>query len=62
MAHRRTGELRRDWTILGSEKSIREAIAFPKNQAAQDLMMGAPSPMPAKTLKDLHIAALPAEA
>jgi aspartyl-tRNA synthetase len=41
--------------ILGSEKSIREAIAFPKNQAAQDLMMGAPSPMPEKTLRELHV-------
>jgi aspartyl-tRNA synthetase len=41
--------------ILGSEKSIREAIAFPKNQAAQDLMMGAPSPIPEKNLADLHI-------
>ena len=41
--------------ILGSQKSIREAIAFPKNQAAQDLMMGAPSPIPEKNLKDLHI-------
>ncbi|MGI8423325.1 MAG: aspartate--tRNA ligase [Chloroflexota bacterium] len=41
--------------LLGSEKSIREAIAFPKNQAAQDLMMGAPSPIDEKYLKDLHI-------
>jgi len=41
--------------ILGSERSIREAIAFPKNQAAQDLMMGAPSPIPAKNLAELHI-------
>jgi len=41
--------------ILGSEKSIREAIAFPKNQAAQDLLMGAPSAIPEKSLKELHI-------
>ncbi|HEU5314769.1 MAG TPA: aspartate--tRNA ligase [Chloroflexota bacterium] len=41
--------------ILGSERSIREAIAFPKNQAAQDLMMGAPSPIPEKNLMELHI-------
>jgi aspartyl-tRNA synthetase len=41
--------------ILGSEKSIREAIAFPKNQAAQDLLMGAPSPVPEKSLRELHI-------
>ena len=41
--------------ILGSEKSIREAIAFPKNQAAQDILMGAPSAIPEKSLKELHI-------
>ncbi len=41
--------------ILGSEKSIREVIAFPKNQAAQDLMMGAPSPVPDKSLRELHV-------
>ncbi len=41
--------------ILASERSIREAIAFPKNQAAQDLLMGAPSPIPEKNLAELHV-------
>jgi aspartyl-tRNA synthetase len=48
--------------ILGSEKSIREAIAFPKNQAAQDLLMGAPSPIPEKNLKELHVRSVLPEA
>jgi aspartyl-tRNA synthetase len=41
--------------ILGSEDSIREAIAFPKNQQAEDLTMGAPSPVTEAQLRDLHI-------
>jgi aspartyl-tRNA synthetase len=41
--------------ILASEESIREAIAFPKNQAAADLLMGAPSPVTPAQLADLHI-------
>lgn len=45
--------------ILGSERSIREAIAFPKNQAAQDVLMGAPSAIPEKNLAELHIRTVP---
>ncbi|MDQ3703416.1 MAG: aspartate--tRNA ligase [Chloroflexota bacterium] len=41
--------------ILASEENIREAIAFPKNQAAVDLMMQAPSPVAAAQLADLSI-------
>lgn len=41
--------------ILAGEESIREVIAFPKNQSGQDLMMSAPSPIDAKQLKELHI-------
>ncbi len=41
--------------ILAGEPNIREVIAFPKNQAARDLMADAPSPAEAKQLKELHI-------
>jgi aspartyl-tRNA synthetase len=37
------------------EPSIRDAIAFPKNQAARDVMMDAPSTVPEQSLKDLGI-------
>ena len=32
-----------------------EVIAFPKNQAARDVMADAPSPADEEQLKDLHI-------
>ncbi len=41
--------------ILVSEDTIREAIAFPKNQAAADLMMQAPSPVAEAQLAELSI-------
>lgn len=41
--------------ILADEATIREVVAFPKTQQAQDLMMGAPSPVEEKQLRDLHI-------
>lgn len=41
--------------ILANEPNIREVIAFPKTGDARDLMMNAPSPMPAKSLKEAHI-------
>jgi aspartyl-tRNA synthetase len=48
--------------ILADEPNIREVIAFPKNQAARDVMGGAPSPVEAQQLKELHIQLdLPAE-
>ncbi len=41
--------------LLADEPNIREVIAFPLNQRAQDLMMGAPSPVSQKQLRDVHI-------
>jgi aspartyl-tRNA synthetase len=41
--------------ILAGESSIREVIAFPKTANALDLMAGAPSPVEAKQLKELHL-------
>jgi aspartyl-tRNA synthetase len=42
--------------ILAGTSNIREVIAFPFNQNAQDMMMGAPSEVSSYQLKDLHIA------
>ena len=42
--------------MLTGEESIREVITFPMNKNAQDLMMGAPSPVDPKQLGDVHIA------
>ncbi|MBH5322871.1 aspartate--tRNA ligase [Aurantiacibacter sediminis] len=41
--------------LLADEPNIREVIAFPLNQKAQDLMMGAPSVVSPKQLRDVHI-------
>jgi len=41
--------------LLADEPNIREVIAFPKNQAARDLMADAPSPASDKQLRELHI-------
>jgi len=41
--------------ILAGESSIREVIAFPKTANALDLMAGAPSPVDAKQLRELHL-------
>jgi len=41
--------------LLADEQNIREVIAFPKNQAARDVMASAPSEADANQLKDLHI-------
>jgi len=41
--------------LLAGESSIREVIAFPKTAQAVDLMSGAPSPVDAKQLRELHI-------
>lgn len=41
--------------LLADEHTIREVMAFPKTQQAEDLMTGAPSPVDDKQLKELHI-------
>jgi aspartyl-tRNA synthetase len=41
------------------ETSIRDVIAFPKNQVARDLMMDAPSTVPAASLRDLGLTIRP---
>ncbi len=47
--------------LLADEPNIREVIAFPMNQQAQDLMMGAPAAAQLERLRELHIRlALPA--
>jgi aspartyl-tRNA synthetase len=45
-------------SMLADEDSIREVIPFPKNQSAQDLMMGAPTQVQPEQLADLHIRVL----
>jgi aspartyl-tRNA synthetase len=41
--------------LLADEPNIREVIAFPMNQKAQDLMMNAPSEVTDQQLKELHL-------
>ncbi len=41
--------------LLAKEPNIREVIAFPMTQNAEDLLMGAPSPVTEKQLRELHI-------
>jgi aspartyl-tRNA synthetase len=41
--------------LLADEPNIREVIAFPMNQQAQDLLMGAPAEVDPKRLKELWI-------
>ena len=44
--------------ILAGEPNIREVMAFPKNQAARDVMADAPSPVEPEQLRELHIQVL----
>jgi aspartyl-tRNA synthetase len=40
---------------MGGSDSIRDYIAFPKNNSGRDVMIDAPSPLDEKQLKELHI-------
>ena len=41
--------------LLCGEENLREVTLFPMNQRAEDLMMGAPSEVSARQLRELHI-------
>jgi aspartyl-tRNA synthetase len=48
--------------LLCGEENLREVVLFPMNQRAEDLMMGSPSEVTPKQLRELHIRlALPAK-
>ena len=41
--------------IITGEPNLREVVAFPSNQRGQDLMMGSPSAVDEKQLREVHI-------
>jgi aspartyl-tRNA synthetase len=41
--------------LLAEEQNLREVVLFPMNQKAEDLLMGAPSEVMLKQLRELHI-------
>jgi aspartyl-tRNA synthetase len=47
--------------MLEDQANLREVIAFPLNQAARDLLMGAPSPVAESQLRELGIRLVPPE-
>ena len=47
--------------LLLGEKNLREVVAFPMNQRAEDLMMGAPMEVEESRWKELYLAPVPPE-
>jgi aspartyl-tRNA synthetase len=45
--------------LLANEPNLREVVAFPMNQRAEDLLMQAPAEVPEARLKELHIKVVP---
>jgi aspartyl-tRNA synthetase len=45
--------------LLCGEENLREVVLFPMNQRAEDLLMGAPSEVTPKQLRELHIRVVP---
>ncbi len=45
--------------LLADTPNIREVVAFPMNQQAQDLLMQAPAPVPPERLRELHLRVVP---
>jgi aspartyl-tRNA synthetase len=48
--------------LLAGEATIRDVIAFPKTQRAQDLLTGAPGKFTAEQLEELHLKVVVEEA
>ncbi|MHB8506538.1 MAG: amino acid--tRNA ligase-related protein, partial [Acidimicrobiales bacterium] len=47
--------------VLEDQANIREVIAFPLNQTARDLLMGAPGPVTEQQLREVHLKVVPPE-
>jgi len=47
--------------VLSGEQNIRDVVAFPKNQSAMDMTLGAPSPAAEEQLTELHLRLLDEE-
>jgi len=45
--------------LLEDQPNLREVVAFPLNQAARDLLMGAPAPVTPAQLAELHLQVVP---
>ena len=45
----------RTCSIFAGTDSIRDFIAFPKNNAGRDVMIDAPAPMETASLQELHL-------